>query len=163
MRLYTRYTDTKLLALLGQGDERAFSTLYQRYWKKLFVIASNRLDHPEDAEEIVQDIFASLWRRRAVLKHDLDFPTYLAVSVKYRVIKMMGKHYLQTQYVDSLAARDWIDGSAQESLAFDELRERLAIYVAPLPERCRLVSQLNRHKGFSQKQIASELSISEKT
>src|SRR5690606_12705285 len=135
MRLYTRYTDTKLLALLGQGDERAFSMLYQRYWKKLFVIASNRLDHPEDAEEIVQDIFASLWRRRAVLKHDLDFPTYLTVSVKYRVIKTLGKHHLQKQYVDSLVTRDWIDDSTQEWLAFDELQEQLAIYVAQLPEK----------------------------
>ena len=156
-------TDIELLASLIQGDERAFAALYKRYWKKLFVIACNRLDRPEDAEEIVQDIFASLWRRRAVLKHDLDVAVYLAVSVKYRVIKTMGKECLKRRYIDSLVAQDRIDDSTQEWLAFDELREQLSVYVAQLPEKCRLVFQLSRDKGFSQKQIANELGISEKT
>ncbi len=163
MSLVKQNTDSELLVLLKQGDETAFAELYKRYWKKLFVIASNRLGCPEDAEEIVQDIFASLWRRRTTLKDDLDMGVYLSVSVKYRVIKTLGKHCLQKRYIDSLVIRDQIDDSTQEWLAFDELREQLAISVAQLPEKCRLVFQLSRDQGFSQKQIATELGVSEKT
>src|SRR5690606_10629706 len=101
-------TDIELLALLKQGEESAFAELYKRYWKKLFVIACNRLGCPEDAEEIVQDIFTSLWRRRTTLKDDLELGVYLSVSVKYRVIKTMGKHFLQKQYIDSLVFRDQV-------------------------------------------------------
>ncbi|MFB2117886.1 RNA polymerase sigma-70 factor [Parapedobacter sp. 2B3] len=156
-------TDNELLALLATGDESSFEALYQRYWKKMFVIASNRLDHPEDAEEIVQDIFASLWHRRATLKQHLNLPVYLAVSVKYRIIKVLGKQRLQQRYVDSLPADNRTDDSTQEWLAFDELQEQLAVYVAQLPEKCRLVFRLSREEGLSQKQIAAKLGIAEKT
>lgn len=163
MSLVKQNTDAELLLLLKQGDEPAFAELYKRYWKKLFAIAFNRLGSPEDAEEIVQDIFASLWRRRTTLKDDLTVGVYLSVSVKYRVIKTLGKHYLEKQYIDSLVACDQIDDSTQEWLAFDELREQLAASIARLPEKCRLVFQLSRDQGFSQKQIAAELGVSEKT
>ncbi|GGC13507.1 DNA-directed RNA polymerase sigma-70 factor [Parapedobacter defluvii] len=158
-----QHTDSELLVLLKENDELAFTELYKRYWKKLFAIAANRLGYPEDAEEIVQDIFASLWRRRITLKDDLDVGVYLSVSVKYRVIKTLGKHYLQKRYIDSLVTRDQIDDSTQEWLAFEELRDQLALSVAQLPRKCRLVFQLSRDKGLSQKQIATELGISEKT
>jgi len=163
MSLIKQNTDSELLVLLKRGDERAFAELYKRYWKKLFAIAFNRLSCPEDAEEIVQDIFASLWRRRTTLKDDLNVGVYLSVSVKYRVIKTLGKHFLEKQYIDSLVTRDQIDDSTQEWLAFDELREQLTVSIAQLPEKCRLVFQLSRDQGFSQKQIATELGISEKT
>ncbi len=156
-------TDNELLALLAIGDESSFEALYRRYWRKMFVIASNRLDYPEDAEEIVQDIFASLWHRRATLKQDLNLPVYLAVSVKYRIIKTLGKQRLQQRYVDSLLADNRTDDSTQEWLAFEELQEQLSIYVAQLPEKCRLVFRLSREEGLSQKQIAEKLGISEKT
>lgn len=156
-------TDNELLALLTTGDESSFEALYQRYWKKMFIIASNRLDYPEDAEEIVQDIFVSLWHRRATLKHDLNLAVYLAVSVKYRVIKALGKQRLQRRYVDSLLGDIRMDDSTQEWLAFEELQEQLAAYVAQLPEKCQLVFRLSREDGLSQRQIAEKLGISEKT
>lgn len=163
MSLHNQKTDRKLLLLLQQSDEEAFTELYDRYWKKLFVIAANRINNLEDAEEIVQDIFTALWRRRESLHLTSDLAGYLAVSVKYRVIKMLDKYYNQQRYIDSIVIQDQIDDSTRERLAFDELRQQLAIYVNQLPEKCRLVFQLSREAGYSQKQIAEELGIAEKT
>lgn len=163
MLVDNRYTDTQLLALLAQGDERAFTTLYDRYWKKLFVIAAKRVGSLEDAEEIVQDIFTTLWHRREQLMITADLASYLAVSVKYRVIKTLDKYYQQRRYHDAVALEEQIDDSTQEWLAFDELRGELAKYVQQLPEKCQLVFQLSREEGYSQKQIAETLHISEKT
>lgn len=163
MSLRNQKTDRDLLLLLQQGDEQAFTELYDRYWKKLFVIAANRVHNLEDAEEIVQDIFTALWRRRGSLDITSDLSAYLAVSVKYRVIKLLDKYYHQQQYIDSIVIHDQIDDSTRERLAFDELREQLAVYVNQLPEKCRLVFQLSRDAGYSHKQIADELGIAEKT
>lgn len=162
MSAHVHRNDEELLTLLAQGNEGAFTEIYNRYWKKLFVIAAGRINSLEEAEEIVQDIFTKLWMRRANLNVTAGLSGYLAVSVKYRVIKALDKYYNHQRYIDTVM-NDEVDDSTQEQLAFDELKHELAYYVARLPEKCRLVFQLSREEGYSQKQIAEELSISEKT
>ena len=160
---YNDATDNDLLLLLKSDNEAAFTTLYNRYWKKLFVVASYRVGSLEEAEEIVQDIFTALWKRRNTLVLTSDLAKYLAVSVKYRVVKVLDKHYNKRRYIDSLVISEQVDNSTEERLSFDELCEELAKYVKQLPERCQLVFRLSREDGLSQKQIAETLQISEKT
>jgi len=156
--------DAELLALLKDGDQAAFTEIYNRYWKKLFVVAANKINDLEEAEEIVQDIFVALWNRRISLDVTGKFSAYLAVSVKYRVIKALDKRFSQQQYANhSRQTLSLLDDSTQEWLQFEELKGRLGRLVADLPEKCRLVYQLSRDSGYSQKEIAQELGISEKT
>ena len=154
----------ELLDLLKSGDQAAFTEIYNRYWKKLFAIAGNKINDLDEAEEIVQDIFVALWKRRENLEITGSLSAYLAVSVKYRVIKLLDKRYYEQQYADhSRKVFSLLDDSTQEWLQFEELKTRLSELVADLPEKCRLVYQLSRDRGYSQKQIAEELGISEKT
>ncbi|HMR18754.1 MAG TPA: RNA polymerase sigma-70 factor [Sphingobacterium sp.] len=163
MNSYAIHTDVELLSLFCQSDAAAFTEIYNRYWKKLFVQAANRIHSLEDAEEIVQDVFTSLWNRRDKLNITSGLSNYLAVSVKYRVIKTLDRYYNMQKYIDAVLTEDKIDDSTQQFLAFDELQEELAKYVQQLPDKCRLVFQLSREEGYSQKQIAEELGIAEKT
>ena len=79
-----------------------------------------------EAENIVQDVFVSLWDRRNQLVIKGSLEAYLVVSVKYRVIKWLNRQYTQSLYNDEGVAIDVLDDSTQEYLAFDELQERLA-------------------------------------
>ncbi|MDB5156474.1 MAG: polymerase sigma-70 factor, partial [Mucilaginibacter sp.] len=89
---------------------------------------------------------------------------YLAVSVKYRVIKVLDKRNNQQKYINySQTAFSITDDSTQQWLEFEELKNQLAELVADLPEKCRMVYQLSRESGFSHKKIAMEMGISEKT
>jgi len=161
---YNILNDKELTGLLQQDDEHAFTEIYNRYWSKLFAIAANKIKELDEAEEIVQDIFVSLWKRRNELGVIDTLSSYLAVSVKYRVIKILDKRNNQQKYSDySQHTVNLTDDSTQQWLEFEELRNRLAAFVADLPEKCRLVYQLSRDSGFSQKRIAAELGISEKT
>lgn len=155
--------DDKLLYLLKNGDEKAFQIIYDRYWKKLYTLAYYKVNCLATAEEIVQDIFCSLWRRRATFEIQSNLSNYLVVSVKYRVIKVLDKYYREQNYVNSLLKSNLIDDSTQEHLIYQELKDQLSKYTAELPEKCRLVFQLSREKGYTQKQIAKELNIAEKT
>lgn len=161
--MYTQKTDSDLFKLLKMDDKQAFTEIYMRYWKKLFTVASHKLASLEEAEEVVQDIFTALWNRRATSVLTSDLSKYLAVSVKYRVIKTLDRRYNQQRYINSLGQHAQVDDATQEWLAFDELREELAKYVQQLPEKCRLVFQMSREAGYSQKQISEKLDISEKT
>jgi RNA polymerase sigma-70 factor (family 1) len=161
---YNILNDKELTRLLQQGDEDAFTQIYNRYWSKLFAIAANKIRELDEAEEIVQDIFVSLWKRRNELNIIDTLSSYLAVSVKYRVIKILDKRNHQQKYAAySQQTASISDDSTQQWLEFEELKSRLAGFVAELPEKCRLVYQLSRESGYPQKKIASKLGISEKT
>lgn len=163
MVVYNILSDSELTVLLEQGDRNAFTEIYNRYWKKLFTIAGQKVFELEEAREIVQNIFISLWERRDTLKIEGSLSAYLSVSVKYRIINSLDKHYIRKKYLDSLPAVSEIDNSTQEWLEFEELKELLSALVADLPEKCRIVFTMSREQGMSQKEIAHELDISEKT
>jgi len=164
MQTYNTFSEDKLLDLLRSGDELAFSEIYNRYWNKMLLVAANKVNDLADAEEIVQDIFVSLWKRREFLELFSTFNNYFAVSVKYRVIKLLAKRKNQQKYTDTFFQKDsLLDNSTQEWLDFEALKDQLSLVVAELPEKCRLVYTLSRDEGRSQKQIATELGISEKT
>jgi RNA polymerase sigma-70 factor (family 1) len=157
-------TDAELLALLKQNDQAAFTEIYNRYWDKLFITAGNKLHDLEEAEEIVQDIFISLWNRRESLADIKTLGAYLATCVKYKVIKSFERLSHQQKYTSYAKQNSSdLDDSTQQWLEFDELKERLSALVAKLPEKCHLVYHLSREAGYSQKQIAVEMGISEKT
>lgn len=164
MNVYSNLSDDELIVLLKADQQQALSALYYRYWDKLLSVAGNRLDNPEIAEECIQDVFFSLWQRRNDLQLKYSLATYLAVAVKYQVIKQMDKQYrLQHRKDKSLYGQELLTASADEYLLEKELMDRIAAGVNELPEKCRIVFKLSRELGMSNKQIAAELGIAEKT
>lgn len=165
MGLLSEYTDTQLVDLLSQDERPAFTELYNRYWNRLFTVAANKLDKDlESAEELVQDIFLDLWRRRKDLGTIACISGYLAVAVKYKVIDARIKRKrLKVYKARSAGSLSVVDRSTEEQLRFNELQRRLKIVVQDLPERSRLIYTLSRDSGYSHKQIADHLSISHKT
>ena len=164
MHNYDILDDRELTGLLKLNDRDAFEEIYNRYWKKLFTIAANKIKDLDDAEEIVQDIFVALWNRRENLCISNALNSYLAVSVKYRVIKTLDKRSHAQKYSNyAKEVIGLIDNSTEEWLEFEELRSKLSEFVAELPQKCQLVFKLSRESGFSQKRIAEELGIAEKT
>jgi RNA polymerase sigma-70 factor (ECF subfamily) len=164
MGLFSRHDENQLLRDLQMDDASAFEVIYHRYWDRLFVVAMHRLHHAEEAREIVQDVFFNLWKRRHTLQLRHSLHTYLATAVKYELLNRLASKARQRRYMDH-ASETWTEGvkDTEEQLRFSELQEELAGLVRALPEKCRIVFQLSREKGFSQKMIAAELGIAEKT
>lgn len=164
MTLYKTYLDEQLLLLLKDGDEAAFTEIYSRYWERLLVVGMHRLGDMEEVRELVQDIFYNLWKKRHSLHLTHSLNTYLSVAVKYEVLNRLASRHRQQRY-QTYVSRNWREAAldTEEQLQFNELREQLASLVKALPEKCRIVFQLSRDKGYSQKKIAAELGIAEKT
>ncbi|SEM26098.1 RNA polymerase sigma-70 factor, ECF subfamily [bacterium A37T11] len=167
MSIFTNWSDLELIASLKQGHEGALTEIYNRYWDKLLSVASNRLASDHEAEECVQDVFLSLWRRREelVLTHTLS--TYLGAAVKYQVINRLDKRYadkyLQTTELTPEMEHAVQVEAADSSLLEKELLQRLEATVAKLPAKCQMVYRLSREEGRTNKEIAQILVISEKT
>ena len=165
MDTFSTLPDEKaVLDRLGQGDEAAFEQIYNGYWKPLFYLAATRLNSLADAEEIVQDIFLDIWNRRQDLAITTGLSAYLAVSVKYRVINLLAKKARQHRQQQALAkGAILLDSSSEASINVASLRTELEKQTARLPDKCQLVFRLSREAGYSHREIATQLQISEKT
>lgn len=155
--------DSELIALLNQGSQAAFTEIYGRYWDKLLAVAVNRLGDEQEAEECVQDVFTSLWLRRMgfAVRHTLS--TYFGAAIKYQVIKRLDERYLRHQRATEGLHPEGTAQSPEALLLEQELMERIEATVCSLPEKCRMVYRMSREEGKSNKAIAAELQISEKT
>lgn len=165
MELYNSHTDEYLFSLLQKSDEKAFTELYERYWKKLLVRANFLLSSQEDAEEVVHDIFVTLWRQRVSLHIRHSFYTYVAAMLKYGCFKIMAKRrsvgIMETTGL--LLTMDVADSSTEEWLDFNDLRDELESAVSRLPGKCQLIFRLSREECMSNQEIALKLDLSVNT
>jgi RNA polymerase sigma-70 factor (ECF subfamily) len=162
MNDYTSLTDPDLLRLLQKSDSAAFQEMYTRYWKKLYFLAHKRLKSAEASEEIVQNVFLAIWRKRKTLKIEM-LPPYLAASTRYAVY-----HYLaaekQRAMNEKMAGSRQTSVIAQEMLIDDkQLLEIVKQQANELPEKCRLVFVYNKLEDQALTDVAQRLNISVKT
>lgn len=164
MLKYSNYSDQELIDLLNQGLESAFNEIYARYWSGVFLVARNRLKNESEAEEIVQDVFCNLWKKRTTLRIEKNLNAYFSVAVKYEIINRTVKKRHEGVFIKrSVQDTPQSDFSTQETIYFNELQKSLMDSICLLPERCQLTFRLRLENGYSQKQIADRLNISEKT
>jgi RNA polymerase sigma-70 factor (family 1) len=153
---YSTYSDKQLIALLKLSDEAAFKTLYNRYWKRLFAMAFLRLQHHAEAEDIVQDVFTTLWAHRETDIHSPE--NWLATVTKHKIINLISRNLQKRLNISELPDEGFKDPLLDSRL----LEQQVAAEVDRLPEKCKLVFQFSRQEGYSNRQIAHEMNISEK-
>jgi RNA polymerase sigma-70 factor (family 1) len=158
------YTDEELIQRMSRDDERAFRLLYERYWDKLLVHAYLKLGSNGEAEEIVQDAFVGLWRRRGSLQLKNSFYTYISSVVKYEILRRLASRKAKTDFEkDAIHLYREEDDSTIQWLNYEDLREQIESTIRSLPEKCRIVFRLSREEGLTERQIAHTLHISPKT
>jgi RNA polymerase sigma-70 factor (family 1) len=162
MKEYNLYDNKLLLELLSKSDQLAFTEIYNRFWQKLFAIAYNRIKETELAEDIVHDVFASLWANREKSKIDL-LENYLATATKYTVLDKITKKKRERNYNNTLYTTPVIEFPIEASLHYKRILEFVKKEVDKLPERCKLIFKYSRNEEMPVKQIAKELNLSTKT
>lgn len=151
-----------LFALLKQGDEAAFEKIYKRYWRELYNAAHKRLPEKEKCQDIIQNIFADLWTRRADL--EIDNPTaYLHTAVRFQVLKQITRSpknsFISTQFEADLISPLASDGDLLEK----EVKTLIELYIAALPEKRKNIFLMHYFEGLSTTNIAIQLNVSRKT
>ncbi|WP_304065309.1 RNA polymerase sigma-70 factor [Pedobacter glucosidilyticus] len=160
---YDSLSDQELAFLLKEGDAVAFEFLYNRYWKKLYVVASRRLGDHVEAEELVQDVFLNLWRKREAFVLKTGFDNYFATAVKFEVINRRAKRAreeLRNAEITDLKKNETT--KLVELYDLEQLQKQLEETINTLPPKCQLVFRMSREEYLTNKKIAEQLSISEK-
>lgn len=156
--------DTVILDRLSKGDATALNLLYETYWEQLFISAYNLLKNKEACEDILQELFISLWNKRERLQINISIKSYLYASVTYKVYDYLRKNskVIQLELLEDFDNR--IHFSDPESkMIHKELVNHINEVIQTLPEKCRKVFIMSREEQLSHKEIAEKLKISSKT
>lgn len=153
-----------LLDLVKDNDMDAFEELYSRYWKTLYTFAYNKVRSKEVAEEIVQEFLTNFWanRHRFILKS--SFKNYIFVAIRNLVINYIAAEMRHNRYSQfAKLFKSEADHTTEQTIYLRDLYLNLEKEIEFLPPKCRSVFEMSRHENKSNKQIADELGISEKT
>lgn len=151
-----------LLSAVQRGDQKAFDTLFRRYYPMLCAYG-HRFVELEDAEEIVEDSLLWIWENRETLVIESSLNSYLFKMVYRRALNKLA-HIDATQRADTRFYEEM-----QEMLQdtdyyqIEELAKRIEDAVAALPESYRVAFVMHRFRDMSYKEIAETLGVSPKT
>jgi len=158
-------SDEELLTRMADGDQEAFTLLYRRHWEHLFIATVRVILNREDAEDIVQEVFAALWNRRMALNLTGQLGAYLQTSVKYKAINYIEKNITRRHYAQTLGkvAEASSPPSAEILLRIKEVQRLVQTVIGNMPPKMREVYRLSRQEHLSHREIAMHLGISEET
>lgn len=145
-------------------DDAAFEALFRLHYAPLCGFVYRFVRSRDTAEELVQDVFASMWASRRSLDVRTSVKAYL-----YRAARNRALNWIEHQGV----VRSWAERALAEPLSSPtdlpsrrieqaELRERIARALELLPERCRLVLRLRYLEQMTHAEVAEAMGISSK-
>ena len=142
-------------------DQASLEQIYRQYWSKLYIYAFNVLREREICEDIVQEIFIDLWAKRNKVKiYDLN--SYLYQAVKYQIFN----HFRKSKYKKQLLMKFNLINSEykiDELYEKKELKAHINKAISRLPKQRRIIFQMSRYEGLSNKEISENLNISLQT
>ena len=157
------YDEKALLIEIAAGDDRAFRKLYDLYKERFYSLALKMTRSDEVAQDIVQDVFLSIWNRRKCLA-EVDRPysyfftaVYRRIYQHYRTIALERKLSRVVPFVNESV------NTTDEMVLARESGELISRAIAKLPPRQRLVFKLTKQEGLSREDVARRLQVSPNT
>lgn len=149
----------RLLEKLKAGDEKSLEEFVHINLSKVFNFCYALLKCREEAEEVCQDVFVKFWENRDKLDLNLSVDGLL-----FRIAKNLTLNKIRDnqKYKGSLEVSDALltGNSTMEDVLFHEMEATLQRAIEALPPRRRLIFELSRFEGLSNREISTRLNIS---
>jgi RNA polymerase sigma-70 factor (family 1) len=156
--------DHELVALLREGNREAFAKIYQRYWTVMYMHALKMLKSEDDARDIVQEIFTSLWLKGQSIDPDVNLAGYLFISTKNKVLDLITHKRVRLDYLESLSS--FTEAHSNQILVRIEEKELLQALqheIERLPAKMKQIFEMRVNEHLTYIEIANKLNISDKT
>jgi len=160
------WSDSELFEELKKDNKMAFSILFDRYSDILFRFIQKRIESIPDVEDIIQEVFISMWNRRSKIEVADSIYPYLFKAAKYEMIDWLIKSEKRNRHLDYLEINKdqyLIGTTSEDELIAKELARLLENEMSRMPDTMRSVFRLSRSEDMSIKDIANQLSLSEQT
>jgi RNA polymerase sigma-70 factor (family 1) len=156
--------DKLIINKFKEGNVSSFDAIFKKYNKKVYYFALSYLKNKEEAEDVVQEVFMSLWRNRDQINEYYVFSKYLfkitynATCKKFRKQASEKKHLAEVLKDISIE-----DNSTKLDIEYNSLVETTNQIIKQLPSKQKNILLLSIEEQLSTEQIAQKLNISKKT
>lgn len=156
--------DNQRVRRLNQGDKKAFEEIYRCYYSQLGSFLMRYVNSKKMAEDIIHNVFFSLWENRTSLKACGTLKAYLYKSVRNQAFNQLSKEK-KTDIVEITEYPGRIDEEAtpETVLEMKELKQAYKYALKTLPEKRRHIFLMHREDKLTYREIAEVLDISIKT
>jgi len=162
--MLTDCCDKDLLDGLKQNNISAFNAIYLNYSKPLYIYLLHKLKDPELCNDVLQDMFVTVWEKRDELKIDISIKAYLYQAARYKIIDIYRRDVKYQKYLAELAEYIVVDPSTiTDRIDNKKKLEEIEIAVNNLPEKMREIFILSRFQHQTTRDIASKTNLSQQT
>jgi RNA polymerase sigma-70 factor (ECF subfamily) len=155
-------TDAELCRALKAGQRSALGILYDRYATLVYRLALRILANPQEAEDLTQEIFLTLWRSNTYNPSRGSLSSFLTTLTRSRAIDKLrsrGTNLKTIQRWSQMMATETSSPTPFESASLTQRSQYVAEALAKLPEKQRQVLEMAYYQGMSQSEIAAQLGI----
>jgi len=151
------------LAAIKNGNIKAFEELFRALYPPLCGYALKILKDKSLAEEIVQEVFYQLWKKKDDLLITGSLNSYLFKAVYNKSLHFLEHKQVESKYAANVLITEAENHSINAAMQTGEVYQIYKRTLNQLPHRCRKIFQMNRDFGLKYHEIAEKLSISVKT
>jgi len=149
---------------IKQGNIRVFEKVFRELYSPLCGYANKIINDHDKAEEIVQEIFYNIWKKKEELTINISLKSYLYKSVKNGCLQIAQHQLVKDKYKQFVINSDSNKQPSPETeLEVKEINMAIDQTLDALPERCKEIFYMNRFEGLKYREIAEKLSVSQKT
>lgn len=160
-------TEKGYIEAVSKGDEQAFESLFLHYFPRIKGFISGILQNEEEAEDISQDIFVSMWQNKDRLTGIENLNAYLFRMAKNTVFRHIERSLLFRDYQQQQAERSSFSSANNETIEEEiyakELEYLISVAVEKMPSQRKQIYKMSRMEGLSNDEIAERLVISKRT
>lgn len=157
----TNSDDILLLKLIKQGDQIAFRHLFYQYADSLERFITYYIHDREKSQDLVLDIFTYIWENRQNFEIKLTLKAYLFQAAHNKSFTYIRDKKIPV-YLEEMEGMEIVQNYDSE-LELQELHHLIEEAVSLLPDKCREIFRKSREENLTNKEIAGQLHISEKT
>ena len=159
-----QYTDTELVGKIRQGESKAFELVFNLYGESLVRYAATIVKTMDEAEDVVQHLFVSIWAKKESFEISTSLKNYLYKAVYHSCLNKIKQVNVRQDYAVyySQVANDHAAAATQE-LERKEVYAVVEKAIDELPEQCRLIFRMSRFEQLKYQEIADKLGLSVKT
>jgi RNA polymerase sigma-70 factor (ECF subfamily) len=149
---------------LRKGLPGSFNQLFTDYYQNLCRFAYTFVKDAELSEEIVQELFISIWEQRQTIAINTSIRAFLYTSVKNRSLNFLRNEKTRSNHEDQFAQiQNLKTDSIIDFLEREELNHVIEQAIKELPVQCRAIFELRQKQNLTNRDIANQLSLSVKT
>jgi RNA polymerase sigma-70 factor (ECF subfamily) len=157
-------SDINILRRLKRGDTKAFEIIYNQYCLKVYNYIRSFVRDSHEAENILQEVFISLWETRYMMDETAQIGALLYLIAKNKSLNALRKEVNKKHFLEYLSVAGSISDSDTElKIEYNEMEFFVRKFIRNLPDRRRDIFLCSFDEGLTYKEIALKLSISENT